>query len=87
MQIKSQEKGSVVNDEDDEGDSFIDADDLDPEGREMTLDDFYTPKEGTPKSLINQLYDVDVYGPSVSTYISLRKKTIWSASSVSLLES
>ena len=46
--------------------SFQEADDLDPEGREATLEDFYTPRDGTPQALLDELYSDVVYGPPVS---------------------
>ncbi len=53
-------------DEDEEPTDF-EPDDLDPEGRELRLEDFYSVKEGTPKSLVQELYSDDVYGPPVSS--------------------
>ncbi len=52
--------------EDDEDFDHFEPDDLDPEGRELRLEDFYTVKEGTPESLVYELYSDDVYGPPVS---------------------
>jgi hypothetical protein len=42
------------------------ADDIDPEGRELTLEDLVTAREGTPQSLRHELHAGDVWGPSVS---------------------
>ncbi|EIE24175.1 hypothetical protein COCSUDRAFT_41460 [Coccomyxa subellipsoidea C-169] len=49
--------------EDDEDFDHFEPDYLDPEGRELRLEDFYTVKEGTPESLVYELYSDDVYGP------------------------
>ncbi len=53
--------------DDDEEPTEFEPDDLDPEGRELSLEDFYSIKEGTPQSLVQELYSDDVYGPSVSS--------------------
>lgn len=53
--------------EEDEDFANFEPDDLDPEGREMRLEEFYTVKDGTPDSLIYELYSDDVYGPPVSS--------------------
>ena len=50
---------------DDEELTFQEADDLDPEGRDATLEDFYTPRDGTPQALLDELYSDVVYGPPV----------------------
>lgn len=68
-----------------EVEAFLDPGDLDPDGTEFTLDDFYAPREGTPQSLIDQLYDQNVYGPPVRspaavTYVCSRPP--WSISSI-----
>jgi hypothetical protein len=42
------------------------ADDVDPEGRELTLEDLVTAREGTPRSLQSELYAGDAWGPPVS---------------------
>ena len=45
--------------------SQSEPDDLDPEGRPARLEDFYVPREGTPKALVDELYSDVVYGPPV----------------------
>ena len=42
------------------------ADDIDPEGKELTLEDLVTAQGGTPASLLNELHSGDVWGPPVS---------------------
>ena len=42
------------------------ADDIDPEGRELTLEDLITAKSGTAQSLRDELRAGDVWGPPVS---------------------
>ena len=42
------------------------ADDVDPEGRELTLEDLVTAREGTPRSLRSELYAGNAWGPPVS---------------------
>ena len=42
------------------------ADDIDPEGREITLEDLVTAREDIPESLRDELYNTDVWGPPVS---------------------
>ena len=41
------------------------ADDVDPEGRELTLEDLITPRSGTAQSLRDELHAGDVWGPPV----------------------
>ena len=41
------------------------ADDVDPEGRELTLEDLITARSGTAQSLRDELRAGDVWGPSV----------------------
>ena len=41
------------------------ADDVDPEGRELTLEDLITAKSGTAESLRDELHAGDVWGPPV----------------------
>ena len=42
------------------------ADDVDPEGRELTLEDLVTAQSGTAQSLRDELHAGDVWGPPVS---------------------
>ena len=42
------------------------ADDVDPEGRELTLEDLVTARKGIPQSLRDELHAGDVWGPPVS---------------------
>ena len=42
------------------------ADDIDPEGRELTLEDLVTAQSGTAQSLRDELHAGDVWGPPVS---------------------
>ena len=42
------------------------ADDIDPEGKELTLEDLVTAQGGIPASLMNELQSGDVWGPPVS---------------------
>ena len=45
--------------------SQSEPDDLDPEGRPASLEDFYEPRDGAPQALIDELYSDVVYGPPV----------------------
>jgi len=54
-----EENGDVI-------ESQLEVDDIDPEGRELRLEDFYALREGTPQALVDELYSDDVYGPPVS---------------------
>ena len=42
------------------------AEDVDPEGRELTLEDLVTAQSGTAQSLRDELHAGDVWGPPVS---------------------
>lgn len=66
IDIDSTSREELGLDEDEEPTEF-EPDDLDPEGRELRLEDFYSVKEGTPQSLVQELYSDDVYGPPVSS--------------------
>ena len=43
------------------------ADDIDPEGRELTLEDLVTARGHVPASLQYELHNTDVWGPPVSS--------------------
>lgn len=65
IDVTSVPKEELGLDEDEETSQY-DPDDLDPEGRELKLEDLYSVREGTPESLIYELYSDDIYGPPVS---------------------
>ncbi|CAL8462278.1 g1809 [Coccomyxa elongata] len=62
--------------DDDEEPTEFEPDDLDPEGRELSLEDFYSVKEGTPQSLAQELYSDDVYGPSAVVLAGFRAEEL-----------
>ena len=72
--------------EDDEDIFPFQPDDLDPEGRDLRLEDFYTVKEGTPQSLIYELYSDDIYGPPVSSATPLHSDHLFRSVSDRLYE-
>ncbi|BDA46139.1 hypothetical protein COCOBI_08-2310 [Coccomyxa sp. Obi] len=62
--------------DDDEEPTDFEPDDLDPEGRELNLEDFYSVKEGTPQSLVQELYSNNVYGPPAVVLAGFRAEEL-----------
>ena len=52
--------------EDIEDQQALAADDIDPEAENYSLEDLFSPRDGTPQEIIDAYYSKDVYGPEVS---------------------
>ena len=51
--------------EDIEDQQALAADDIDPEAANYSLEDLFSPRDGTPQEIIDAYYSKDVYGPEV----------------------